>query len=43
MSALKKVKEAERKISIINLKPHIAKIFTLTGLDKIFDIEVKDS
>ena len=40
VSALKKVKEADKQISIINLKPFIAKIFTLTGLDKIFVIEV---
>ncbi len=40
VSALKKVKEAGRQISILNLKPYIAKIFTLTGLDKIFIIEV---
>ena len=42
VSALKKVKEAEREIRIINLKPNIAKIFTLTGLDKIFAIEVTE-
>lgn len=42
VSALKKVKEAKKQISIINLKPYIAKIFTLTGLDKIFFIEVVD-
>ncbi len=40
VSALKKVKEAEKQISIINLKPYIAKIFTLTGMDKIFTIGV---
>ena len=40
VSALKKVREAEKQISIINLKPYIAKIFTLTGLNKVFDIEV---
>ena len=43
VSALKKVKEAKKQISIINLKPYIAKIFTLTGLDKIFLIEVDDT
>jgi len=43
VSALKKAKEAERSIQIINLKPYIAKIFTLTGLDKIFVIEVSES
>lgn len=42
VSALKKVKEAEKQIRIISLKPYIAKIFTLTGLDKIFLIEVSD-
>ena len=40
ISALKKVREAEKQIRITNLKPYIAKIFTLTGLDKIFFIEV---
>ena len=40
VSALKKVREADRQISIINLKQYIAKIFTLTGLNKIFEIEV---
>lgn len=43
VSALKKVKEAQRRICIVNLKPHIAKIFTLTGLDKIFEIEVSEA
>ncbi len=43
VSALKKVKEAKKQISIINLKPYIAKIFTLTGLDKIFQIEVDET
>ncbi len=43
VSALKKVKEAKKQISIINLKPYIAKIFTLTGLDKIFLIEVDET
>ena len=40
VSALKKVREAERQIKITNLKPYIAKIFVLTGLDKIFQIGV---
>ncbi len=43
VSALKKVKEAKKQISIINMKPYIAKIFTLTGLDKIFLIEVDEA
>lgn len=42
VSALKKVKQADKIIQIINLKPYIAKIFTLTGLDKIFVIEVSE-
>lgn len=42
VSALKRVKEAERTIRIKSLKPHIAKIFLLTGLDKIFVIEVSE-
>lgn len=42
VSALKKVKEAEKQINITNLKPYIAKIFTLTGLDRIFAIEVSE-
>ncbi len=40
VSTLKKVKQAGKSIQIINLKPYINKIFTLTGLDKIFVIEV---
>ncbi len=43
VSALKKVKEAKKQISIINMKPYIAKIFTLTGLDKIFIFEVDET
>ena len=42
VNALKKVKETEKSIRIVNLKPYIAKIFTLTGLDKIFVIEVSE-
>lgn len=40
VSTLKRVREADKHISIINLKPYIAKIFTLTGLNKIFEIGV---
>lgn len=43
VSALKRVKEAQRSIRIQNLKPHIAKIFILTGLDRIFVIEVSEA
>ena len=39
VSALKVVKDYEGKIKLKNLKPHIAKIFYLTGLTKIMDIE----
>ena len=42
VNALKRVKEQNKSINIINLKPYIAKIFTLTGLDKIFVIEVSE-
>ena len=42
VNALKKVKEQDKSISIVNLKPYIAKIFTLTGLNKIFEIEVSE-
>ena len=42
VSTLKKVKEADKQISIVALRPYIAKIFTLTGLDKVFSIEVSD-
>ncbi len=42
VNALKRVKEQDKSINIINLKPYIAKIFTLTGLDKIFVIEVSE-
>ncbi len=34
----KRVKEYEGSIKVTNLKPHIAKIFTITGLDKTFSI-----
>ena len=43
ITSIKKVKEAGKQISIIKLKPYIAKIFTLTGLDKIFVIEVNEN
>lgn len=41
ISVLKKVKEYDGEIKIKNLKPYIYKIFTITGLDKIFSVEVK--
>ncbi len=39
VSALKKVKDYDGKVKLYNLKPHIAKIFYLTGLTKIMEIE----
>lgn len=41
ISVLKKVREYEGDIKIKNLKPYIRKIFTITGLDKIFSVEVE--
>lgn len=40
VSALKKSKALGGTIKIVNLKPYLQKIFTITALDKIFDIEV---
>lgn len=39
ISVLKRVKEYDGNIEIVNLKPYINKIFTITGLDKVFIIE----
>lgn len=39
ISVLKRVKEYDGTIKITNLKPYIRKIFTITGLDKIFILE----
>lgn len=39
VSALKQVKEYGGNIQIINLKPYILKIFRITGLSDIFEIE----
>ncbi len=41
VSALKMVKEYDGQVKLFNLKPHIAKIFYLTGLTKIMAIEEK--
>lgn len=38
ISVLKRVKEYNGNIEIVNLKPYINKIFTITGLDKVFII-----
>jgi len=42
IGVLKRVKDEDGNITIINLKPYIKKIFTITGLDKIFLIEVQE-
>jgi len=39
ISALKRVKDYNGDITIMGLKPYIRKIFSITGLDKIFTIE----
>lgn len=41
VGALKKSKELGGSIEIIHLKPYLQKIFTITALDKIFNIEVE--
>ncbi len=43
ISALRRVKEYDGEIAITNLKPYIHKIFVITGLDKIFTIEVQEA
>lgn len=40
IAILKRVKEKNLNLKIINLKPNIYKLFDITGLDKIFNIEV---
>lgn len=40
VSALKKAKAYDRTIKIIELKPYLNKIFEVTGLTQIFEIEV---
>ena len=39
VGALKKAKQYNKKIFLLNLKDNIKKLFTITGLDKIFIIE----
>lgn len=39
VGALKKAKQYEKKIIITNLKDNIKKLFTITGLDKVFQID----
>ncbi|HHT65608.1 MAG: STAS domain-containing protein [Caldicoprobacterales bacterium] len=42
ISALRRVKDYNGTIMIKNLQPYIYKIFTITGLDKVFTIEVQE-
>ena len=42
VSSLNKLREKNGSIKIVGLKPHIYKIFALTSLDKIFEIEVAE-
>jgi len=39
IGVLKKLKVEEKEIHIINPKSNVKKIFTITGLDKIFNME----
>jgi anti-sigma B factor antagonist len=39
MSILKTIKENNLNIKIINLKPNIYKLFDITGLNKVFNIQ----
>nr|WP_300092468.1 STAS domain-containing protein [Sedimentibacter sp.] len=39
MSIYKKMQENSLNIKILNLKPNIYKLFDITGLSKIFDIQ----
>lgn len=39
VGALKKAKQYEKKIVLLNLKDNIRKLFTITGLDKVFQID----
>lgn len=36
---LKRLKQKDKDIYIVNIKPNVKKIFTITGLDKIFKLE----
>lgn len=42
INVLNHVKEYDGIIKIVNLRPYIYKIFMITGLNKIFDIEVTE-
>jgi anti-sigma B factor antagonist len=40
IGALKRLKEKDRNIYLKNLQPNVQKLFHITGLDKIFILEV---
>ncbi|HOC09526.1 MAG: STAS domain-containing protein [Clostridiales bacterium] len=40
IGALKRMKEQGRNIYLENLRPNVRKLFAITGLDKIFILEV---
>ncbi|MGO1369408.1 MAG: STAS domain-containing protein [Senegalia sp. (in: firmicutes)] len=39
ISGLKKLKETDKNIIIINLRPNIVKLFEITGLNKVFVVK----
>lgn len=39
LSTLKKLKSINKQLTIKNLQSHIMKVFTITGLEKVFNIE----
>jgi len=39
VATLKRAKKYEKKVVILNLKDNIKKLFTITGLDKVFQID----
>lgn len=39
ISGLKKLKETDKNIIIINLRPNIIKLFEITGLNKVFVVK----
>lgn len=39
VALLKRAKDYDKGIRIINIKPYIRKLFTITGLEKIFSME----
>jgi len=40
IGALKRMREQDRNICLKNLKPNVQRLFHITGLDKIFILEV---